>query len=131
MTQCNIKQLTFSFFKRRKLTVDFKEGEITSDAGLLLIRQADDSLGVVSGLTECINDKRDIRYIEHELLTLLRQRIYQIVAGYEDCNDADILRKDSAFKAACDRLLSDKDLASQPTLSRFETRLYKFLNVSP
>jgi len=120
MTQCNIKQLTFSFLKRRKLTVDFEGGEITSDAGLLLIRQADDSLGLVSGLTECINEKRDIRYIEHELVTLLRQRVYQIVAGYEDCNDADILRKDPALKAACDRLLSDQDLASQSTLSRFE-----------
>lgn len=63
ITQCNIKQLTFSFLKRRKLTIDFGGGEITSDAGLLLIRQADDSLGLVSGLTECINEKRDIRYM--------------------------------------------------------------------
>lgn len=125
MTQCNTKQLTFSFFKKRILTVDFKGGEITSDAGLLLIRQADNSLGLISGLTECINDKRDRRYIEHELLTLLRQRIYQIVAGYEDCNDADILRNDPAFKAACDRLLTEGDLASQPTLSRLENSISK------
>jgi len=120
MTQCITKQLTFSFFKRRTLTVDFEGGEITSDAGLLLIRQADNALGLVSGLAECIGDKRDTRYVDHALVTLFRQRIYQVVAGYEDCNDADILRRDPAFKAACDRLLSDKDLASQPTLSRLE-----------
>lgn len=120
MTQCIAKQLTFSFLKKRKLTVDFEGGEITSDAGLLLIRQADNVFGLTAGLIECISDKRDIRYIYHAMVTLLRQRIYQVVAGYEDCNDADILRRDPAFKAACDRLLSDKDLASQPTLSRLE-----------
>jgi hypothetical protein len=54
------------------------------------------------------------------MVELLRQRIYQVVAGYEDCNDANLLRKDPALKAACDRLLSDDHLASQPTLSRLE-----------
>jgi hypothetical protein len=54
------------------------------------------------------------------MVELLRQRIYQVVAGYEDCNDAKLLRKDPALKAACDRLLSDDPLASQPTLSRLE-----------
>jgi hypothetical protein len=52
--------------------------------------------------------------------TLMRQRIYQVVAGYEDCNDANLLKRDPALKAACDRLLSDNDLASQPTFSRLE-----------
>jgi len=119
MTQCNT-QLTFSYYKKRTLVVDFQGGEITSDAGLLLIRQADNSLGLISGLAECISDRRDARYVEHDLLTLQRQRIYQIVAGYEDCNDADVLRRDPALKAACERLLSEDDLASQPTLSRLE-----------
>ncbi len=120
MTECSIGQLTFSYLKRRKLTVDFSGGEITSDAGLLLIRQADDALGLTKGLAGCIVDSRDARYTDHDLMTLLRQRLYQIVAGYEDCNDADVLRRDPALKAACERLLSDGDLASQPTLSRLE-----------
>lgn len=120
MTKCITGQLTFSFFRTRRLTVDFDGGEITSDAGLLLIRQADNSLQLTAALAGCIEDRRDVRYADHDLRTLLRQRLYQIVAGYEDCNDANLLRRDPALKAACDRLLSDKDLASQPTLSRLE-----------
>jgi hypothetical protein len=102
------------------LTVDFKGGQITSDAGLLLIRQADNSLCLIEKLSDCIQDPLDSRYTEHSVMELLRQRTYQIVAGYEDCNDANLLRKDPALKAAYDRLLSDKDMASQPTLSRLE-----------
>jgi hypothetical protein len=120
MTKCTTEQLTFSFFRKRQLTVDFEGGEITSDAGVLLIRQADDSLQLTAGIAGCIEDRRDVRYGDHGIQTLLRQRVYQIVAGYEDCNDANLLRRDPALKAACDRLLSDKDLASQPTLSRLE-----------
>jgi hypothetical protein len=120
MTECITEQLIFSFFRKRQLTVDFEGGEITSDAGLLLIRQADDSMRLTEGLAGCIKDRRDSGYSDHSMVELLRQRIYQVVAGYEDCNDATLLRKDPALKAACDRLLSDEDLASQPTLSRLE-----------
>lgn len=120
MTKCITEQLTFSFFQKKQLTVDFEGGEITSDAGLLLIRQADNSLRLAESIAACIEDRRDMRYADHDMMSLLRQRLYQIVAGYEDCNDANLLRRDPALKAACDRLLSDKDLASQPTLSRLE-----------
>jgi hypothetical protein len=120
MTECITEQLIFSFFQKRQLTVDFEGGEITSDAGLLLIRQADNSLHLVERIAGCIEDRRDSRYANHGMVEMLRQRIYQIVAGYEDCNDANLLRKDPALKAACDRLLSDDHLASQPTLSRLE-----------
>ncbi len=120
MTKCITEQLNFSFFQKKQLTVDFEGGEITSDAGFLLIRQADNSLKLAESIAACIEDRRDMRYADHNMMTLLRQRLYQIVAGYEDCNDATLLRGDPALKAACDRLLSDKDLASQPTLSRLE-----------
>jgi hypothetical protein len=120
MTECITEQLIFSFFQKRQLTVDFEGGEITSDAGLLLIRQADNSLHLVERIAGCIEDRHDSRYSNHGMVEMLRQRIYQIVAGYEDCNDANLLRKDPALKAACDRLLSDDHLASQPTLSRLE-----------
>jgi hypothetical protein len=123
MTECITKQLTFSFIKKQKITVDFEGGEITSDSGLLLVRQADNALGLISGLRGCIVDRRDDRYTDHDLETLLRQRIYQIVAGYEDCNDANVVRKDPALKTACGRKLSDEDLGSQPTLSRMENSL--------
>lgn len=120
MTECTTKQLIFSFFRKRQLAVDFEGGEITSDAGLLLIRRADNSLQLSERISSCIEDRRDSRYADHSMLELLRQRIYQVVAGYEDCNDANMLRRDPALKVACDRLLSDADLASQPTLSRLE-----------
>ncbi len=120
MTKCSTEQLTFSYLTRRTLTVDFQGGQITSDAGLLLIRQADDALGLTERLGGCIVDRRDERYTDHDFVTMLRQRLYQIVAGYEDCNDAGVLRRDPALKAACERLLSDRDLASQPTMSRLE-----------
>ncbi len=119
MTDCNT-QISFDWYKKRDLIVDFEGGEITSDAGFLLLRQADETLGLTSGLAGCVRDNRDPRYVEHDTLDLFRQRIYQIVAGYEDCNDADLLRRDPALKAVCDRLLSEKDLASQPTLTRLE-----------
>jgi hypothetical protein len=120
MTECITKQLTFSFIKRQKVTVDFEGGEITSDSGLLLVRQADNALQLIKEMSECIHDERDRRYIDHDLETLLRQRAYQIVAGYEDCNDANIVRKDPALKTACGRRLNDDDLGSQPTLCRLE-----------
>jgi hypothetical protein len=72
----------------------------SSDAGLLLIRQADNALGLIEKLADCIVDRRDARYADHDLKTLLRQRVYQIVAGYEDCNDGNLPRKDPAMKAA-------------------------------
>jgi hypothetical protein len=107
MTECITKQLNFSFIKKKEVTVNFEGGEITSDSGLLLVRQADNVLQFMEGITRCITDRRDNRYTDHDLKTLLRQRIYQIVAGYEDCNDADVVRKDPALKAACGRKLSD------------------------
>jgi len=123
MTECITKQLTFSFIKKKKVTVDFGGGEITSDAGLLLVRQADNALQLMAGIAGCITDRRDNRYTDHDLETLLRQRTYQVVAGYEDCNDANVVRKDPALKAACGRKLSDEDLGSQPTLSRLENAI--------
>ena len=118
MTEC--KQGVFSFFVKKNLAVDFKGGAISSDAGLLLVRQLDEKLGFTEGLAECLEDRRHPSYVQQSLLELLRQRLYQIMAGYEDANDADSLRADAVFKSIAGRLLSDESLASQPTISRFE-----------
>src|SRR4030042_6791389 len=123
MTECITKQLFFSFIRKQKLTVNFEGGEITSDSGLLLVRQADNALGLTSGMAACIEERRDSRYIDHDLEALLRQRAYQVVAGYEDCNDGEVVRRDPALKAACGRMLSENDLGSQPTLSRLENSI--------
>lgn len=111
--------LTRSGFKfQRKLKVDFAGGQITTDAGLLVLREFDERLGLTAKLGKIVIDRRDQRYVEHPITGLLRQRIYQIAAGYEDGNDATTLRKDPTMRAVVYR--EDRDLASQPTLSRFE-----------
>jgi hypothetical protein len=108
----------FGFAFQRKLTAAFDGGEITTEAGLLLVREFDERLGLTAALRAAVADERDRRYVTHDVLTLLRQRVYQIVAGYEDANDATTLRHDPALQSAVHRL--GTPLASQPTLSRLE-----------
>jgi hypothetical protein len=122
MTQCS-KQLAFPFFKDAQLTATFNGGSIVTDAGLLLVRQFDEKIGFTAALSKAIYDPRDPRFVIHPQLDLLRQRIYQIIAGYEDCNDATLLRQDPIFKAVAGRCPEEGPLGSQPTLSRFENRI--------
>src|SRR5207244_2275188 len=82
----------------RDFTVAFDGGEITSDAGLLLVREFDERLGLTAALREAVSETRDRRYVTHDLLALLRQRVYQIAAGYEDANDAGFLRADPTLQ---------------------------------
>jgi hypothetical protein len=113
-------QLGFGF--QPKLVVDFDGGELTSDAGLVLLREFDHALGLTDDVVACLEDGRDPRYITHEVAALLRQRLYQIAAGYEDVNDATLLRTDPTFQTVA----AGGDatpLGSQPTLSRFEQAL--------
>jgi len=114
-TECHTQ---FSFRFQPKLTLDFAGGEITSEAGLVLLREFDERLKLTTGLKGLVIDERDRRYIEHPTLNLLRQRIYQIAAGYEDANDATYLRHDPTLRAVVGR--AELPLASQPTLSRLE-----------
>jgi hypothetical protein len=102
------------------LAVDFQGGRLTSDGGWSWVAEADAVLGLCAALAGALPDHRRRRG-RHALVDLLRQRIYQIAAGYEDQNDADALRTDPLLKLVCGRLPeSDPDLASQPTLSRLE-----------
>ncbi len=117
-------QIDFRFAGRRRVRAAFDAGPISSDGGLLLIRQVDRGLGLTEALASVLPAWRDVRRVEHPDLDLIRQRIYGICAGYEDCNDANTMRHDPALKAACDRDPdADADLASQPTLSRFENEV--------
>lgn len=103
------------------LEVDFHGGRLTSDGGLPWLAEADDALGLCAALADVIPEFRTRRG-QHDLLTLVRQRVFQIACGYADQNDADTLRTDPLFKAACGRApMSGPDLASQPTFSRLET----------
>jgi hypothetical protein len=111
-----VRQLGFGF--QPKLRIDFEGGTITSDAGLTLIREFDHGLGLTADVASRITDDRDQRYVTHDMVTLVRQRAYQIVAGYEDANDADRLKNDPTLQAVASESLSP--LGSQPTLSRLE-----------
>jgi len=125
MTECST-QLGFDFYKKSTLTVDFQGGDLSSDGGLLLVRQADERLGLLKQLAGCILDWRNPLFITHTLEDQVRQRVYQICAGYEDADDSDDLRKDPVLKIACDRLpTEEQDLASQPTITRLENRVDK------
>jgi len=119
MTECSA-DLTLFPLPGKPVVVRADGGALTSDAGALLLHQLDDRLGLTRQLGGCLVDRRQPAKVRHQLLALLRQRIYQIALGYEDCNDADRLRFDPALKLAVGRAPSEDDLASQPTLSRLE-----------
>jgi hypothetical protein len=119
LTQSVVSQLSFSFYSFQRVRADFSGGQITSDAGLLPLRAFDEQRRYTARLAECFQDGRDPERVEHSLLELLRYRVYAIIAGYEDCNDAQLLRQDPAFQIIADRNL-EQELGSQPTLSRWE-----------
>ncbi len=93
-------------------------GQLTSDAGLLAIRQFDQRWNYTQRMAACLADPNPQR--GQSLISMLRQRVFGVLAGYEDCNDHDTLRDDPVFKLIAERLPGDAALASQPTLSRFE-----------
>lgn len=134
MTQNNQLSFEFKTISCKKLTAAFTGGDVTSDGGVLIMRELIDRTGIIDRLADVIRDTRHPSYIRHGFKPLLTQRILQIACGYEDADDCDSLRTDPGFKAACDRLPSDDDLASQPTMSRFENALtskdvYRFADV--
>ena len=94
--------------------------QLSHDGGLLLFRQLDERLGLTRDFANALDDPRDPDLREHPFLEMVRQRVYGILADHEDQNDADSLRTDPVFKLVCGRRPDDADLASQPTLSRFE-----------
>ena len=120
MTNCTQAAFDFPALKRRRVQTEFSGGDITSDGGVLLLREIDRRLGLLQAVDVAIPDPRDPRYIAHSQLTLLRQRIYGICLGYEDLNDHQTLRTDPAIQTSveCDQLLG-----SQSTLCRLENRI--------
>lgn len=117
MTDCR-EQLTFDFNRRKVVVADFDGGLISSDTGLLPIRQLDQRLGWSAAVTEVLDDYRQARKVDHDLLAMVRQRLFGLIAGYEDANDHTRLRHDPILQTVADR--DGKALSSQPTLSRFE-----------
>src|SRR5215467_309362 len=113
--------LSLPAIRRKKVTASFDGGRLSSDGGVLLLSGADRRLGLSDTLAGVIPDHREAWRVTHELADILRARIFAIACGYPDADDLDALRRDPAFKLACGRLPeSDDDLASQPTISRWE-----------
>jgi len=119
------ESLHFSSLSSKEVRADFSGGEMTSDAGVLLLRETEKQIGILSALSRVITDKRHQGYIKHSLNDLLSQRVFQVACGYEDANDSNTLRVDPALKAACEKLPSEQELASQPTFSRLENAIQK------
>lgn len=113
----------FDFYQPLPILIETSDAPLTSDAGLLPLRQFDDRIGLTSQFAAALHDPRDPTLIEHTFPEMVRSRVFGILAGYEDQNDHDTLRTDPAFKLIANRSPDDADLASQPTLSRFENQI--------
>ena len=119
MTKCTQESFDFPDVKRRSVEVNFQGGDITSDGGVLLLRQVDKRLGLSEAVSKALKDLRRRASCKHDGLSLLRQRIYALASGYEDLNDHQQLRRDLAIQTAVDRT---DVLASSSTLCRWENR---------
>jgi len=120
-TAC-IPQVTFEFQGlRQPVVARFDQPHASSDGGAVLLKALDDRLGVTERLAASLIDDRQPGKVQHEVIELVRQRVYGIACGYADCNDAARLAQDPVHKLLLERdPLAGPDLASQPTLSRFE-----------
>ena len=103
-TDCKQEPLLFQDLGSRKVVADFSGGTLSSDGGVLLVRQVDAGLGLTASLAQCFNDGRQALYVDHTVQQLLAQRIYGLVLGYEDLNDHEWLRLDPLLATACDKL---------------------------
>jgi hypothetical protein len=113
----------FDFSTSKPIVVEPSAAQVSSDGGLLPFRQLDEQIGLTQQFAEALIDRRHVGYVDHSFLDMARMRIYGILADYPDQNDHDVLRSDPIFKLICDRSIEDDDLASQPTLSRFENAI--------
>lgn len=129
------QQMLFKDLFVKKVEVDFEGGEVSSDGGLLFLRETERRIKLIDRMASVLRDARHQGYVKHQLVEMLRQRVFQIACGYEDADDCDELRDDPMLKIACEkRPETDSPLASQPTISRLEnaisrTDLYRMAQV--
>jgi len=102
----------------RSIMVDFQGAKLSSDTGFILMRELDQRHGVIAPIGDVLEDARSAFHTKHSLVQMIRQRVYQMAAGYEDCNDADFLRVDPILRLSLDK--SHKYGAGQSALSRLE-----------
>ena len=130
-TQCIQEQMAFQQLGRRDVIGRFDGGQISSDAGGLLLREVEKHGGILKRLAGCFRDYRDRERIEHSLESLISQRVYGIALGYEDLNDHDSLRHDVVMGVLCEKVDPSghdrgrerdqgKAIAGKSTLNRLE-----------
>ena len=119
MKESNGQSLLFSSANQRRVEADFEGGAVSSDGGLLLMREADRRTGLIDRIAAHVKDARQPGKVLHEVAEMIRQRTFGVIAGWDDLNDAESLRHDPVHQIACG---SDKELASASTLCRFENR---------
>jgi hypothetical protein len=124
MTPSSTKQLKFEQQKSLPVIVNFQGGQVTSDAGLSLIAEIDRKLQITSQFAQCFQDYRKKNRIDHSIESLIKQRIYGLVMGYEDLNDHEELRHDQMFAIALGKRIGIENepatLAGKSTLNRLE-----------
>lgn len=123
MDQQSVFQVTLNFLGAKPIVIEPTSGQLTTDAGLLPFRQLDEQIGLTRRFADALTDVRAAVQVDHTFLEMVRMRVYGILADYPDQNDHDRLRSDPLFKLLCNRSIRDPDLASQPTLSRFENAI--------
>lgn len=119
MTNCTSEAICFPACRKRRVDAGFDGGDVTSNGGVLLLRNADRVLGLTAAVAAQLPDRRQRGKVRHRVVDMLRQRVFGIALGYEDLNDHDDLRHDLALQTAADR---DDALASASSLCRFENR---------
>jgi len=131
MTDCNQSEFEFQGLSRRKVEVDFRGGQVSSDGGGLLLREVERRRGWIRDFATCFDDHRDARWVEHSVRALAGQRVFGLALGYEDLNDHEHLRADPLLAVLCekadptgaDRWRQEdkgKPLAGKSTLNRLE-----------
>jgi hypothetical protein len=106
-----------SDFNKKTVEVKFVTEKISHDGGLLLLNEVEKQIGLINKLSGCINDPRHQGYVNHSIGSMLKQRVMQIAAGYEDANDCNSLRNDGILKMCAGQ---EQALATQPTMCRLE-----------
>ena len=122
-TDCNqekSEKFHYSTIKNFRIEASTDAMSLSSHGGLLVLRQEEEHLALVSQLSSCIHDSRTPYLVRHSLTEILMTRIFQICLGYEDVNDCDRMRRDPMMQLAVDTGALDKELCSSATMCRFE-----------
>jgi len=120
MTGCNQEVFSFASHFSRRVEASFTAGQVSTDGGALLLRQADRKIGLLKRVASCFTDLRSPLLIQHRLGEMLSQRIYGLALGYEDLNDHEQLRHDPLMAVLAGRRKLEEPLAGKSTLNRLE-----------